>query len=143
MSGSVLSVQTCPGHRKPMVSAESAVVIENLGLQGDMHALPDSSRQVLLMESETLAEFGLKVADVKENITTAGIKLMSLVRGQRLQVGRDVVLEITAGCAPCSRLNELRPGLRAAIDGRRGMLTRVRRGGTIRRGDPITILDAP
>jgi MOSC domain-containing protein YiiM len=126
-----------------MVPAESAVVIENLGLQGDMHALPDSSRQVLLIESETLSEFGLAIADVKENITTAGIALMSLARGQRLQVGREVVLEVTKGCAPCGRMNELRPGLRARIDGRRGMLARVKRGGTIRRGDPITILDAP
>jgi MOSC domain-containing protein YiiM len=126
-----------------MVPTENAVVLKNLGLRGDIHALPDSSRQVLLIESETLSEFGLAAADVKENITTSGIALMSLGRGQRLQIGTDVILEVTKGCAPCSRLDELRPGLRAAIDGRRGMLTRVERGGTIRRGDLITILGAP
>ncbi len=137
-SGTVLSLQLCPGHRKAMVPVESAVAIENLGFERDMHAVADSTRQVLLIDMETLEEFGLGIADVKENVTTRGIVLSDLRRGQRLFVGAEAILEIMKPCAPCSRMDELRPGLRAAIDGRRGMLARVVRGGVIRRGDTIT-----
>jgi MOSC domain-containing protein YiiM len=124
-----------------MVPVRAATAVENLGLDGDLHALPDSSRQVLLIESETLAEFGLAPGQVKENITTTGIALMGLRRGQRLLVGASVVLEATKACAPCSRMDELRPGLLRAIDGRRGMLARVIRGGPVAVGDSITILE--
>ena len=50
-----------------------------------------------------------------------------------------MVLEITGDCEPCSRMDELRSGLKNAIDGRRGMLAYVKSGGTISSGDSITV----
>lgn len=123
-----------------MVPVTTAAAVENLGLERDIHALPDSSRQVLLIESETLAALGLAHGVVKENITTSGIALMGLRRGKRLLVGTQVILEATKACSPCVRMDELRPGLLREIDGRRGMFARVIRGGTIARGDSITTL---
>ncbi|OLD68192.1 MAG: hypothetical protein AUI33_09840 [Ignavibacteria bacterium 13_1_40CM_2_61_4] len=136
-TGKILSIQLCPGHRKPMDRVGSAEAIENLGLKGDRHALPDSSRQILMIEQETLDEFGFSPGVVKENITTGGIVLMKLPYKERLLIGRDVILEITKPCSPCSRMEELRPGLQKAIAGRRGILARVIRGGVISVGDPI------
>jgi MOSC domain-containing protein YiiM len=63
---------------------------------------------------------------------------MALPSGQRLHIG-EAVLELTYACDPCERMDELRPGLRAAVDGRRGMLARVITSGIIRPGDPITL----
>jgi len=137
VEGKIFSIQLCPGHRKEMQRVDSAEVVENLGLKDDRHALPDSSRQVLLLEKETLDQLQLLPGAVKENITTRGISLTTLRSKDRLQIGIDVILEITKACAPCSRMEEIRPGLLGEIAGRRGMLARVIRGGTIAPGDII------
>lgn len=139
-SGWIVSLQLCPGHRKPMLPVTEAEAIEDLGLVGDRHALAQSSRQVLLIEQETLTALGLAPGIVKENITTTGIDLMSLSGKSRIQVGEEAILEITKSCAPCSRMEEIRPGLFKEIAGRRGMLTRVIKSGAIRVGDMLRII---
>ncbi len=139
-AGTIVSIQICPGHRKPMTPVDSADLIVNLGLKQDMHAIADSSRQVLLLEKETLDAMGLGIGIVKENITTTGIRLMELPRRTRLSLGTHAVLEITKPCSPCFRMDEIRPGLLKEIAGRRGILARVLTGGEIRRNDPIRIL---
>ena len=50
-----------------------------------------------------------------------------------------IVLEITGECHPCSRIEDLRPGLLQEIGGQRGMLARVAQSGTINVGDTILI----
>ena len=137
----VASLQICPGPRQPMQQVALARAVENLGLEGDRHAKADSKRQVLLMEAETLTKFDLRVGDVKENITTRGIALMSLPVGARLRVG-EAVFEITGVCHPCSRMDDLLPGLRETLSGQRGMLARVMQGGLLRVGDAI-VVEAP
>ena len=64
---------------------------------------------------------------------------MRLPAGTRLRLGGSAVLEITAICEPCFRMDEIRDGLRAELEGRRGMLARVVEGGTIGVGDAIRI----
>ena len=142
-SGRIYSVQLCPGYRKPMQPVDEAQAIENTGLRGDKHALPDSSRQVLLLERETLDALGLSPGQVKENLTTEGILLMRLRTKDRIQIGDEVILEITKPCSPCGRMDEIRPGLLRELAGRRGMLARVIRGGSIVRGDNIRQIDRP
>jgi MOSC domain-containing protein YiiM len=125
-----------------MMLVEGAQALVNLGIEGDRHAITDSSRQVLLIEKELLDELGLVPGVVKENITTRGIRLMQLKFKDRLQIGDEVELEITRPCSPCSRMDEIRPDLKLEIAGKRGMLARVVRGGHIRPGDPIQLLNA-
>ena len=136
-AGKIFSLQVCPGHRKPMQAAQQVELLENLGIKDDRHALRDSSRQVLLLEKETLDDLRLTPGEAKENITTTGIHLMTLQRKQRLQLGNEVILEITQACSPCSRMEEIRSGLLKEIAGKRGMLARVIRGGSLQRGDFI------
>jgi MOSC domain-containing protein YiiM len=93
---------------------------------------------VLFFESETLDKLGLRPGDVKENITTRGIALMGLPVGARLRVGQ-AVFQVTLACQPCSRMEELRPGLQQELGGQRGMLARVVTGGTLCMGDVIVI----
>lgn len=137
--GKIVAVQLCPGHRKSMLPVEFAEAVEKSGLNGDVHALPDSSRQVLLIEEETLDRYDLIPGQVKENITTRGISLMSLPRGSRLHIGSQVILEITKACSPCSRMDEIRKGLRLELACKRGMLARIVAGGIVRRGDAIRV----
>lgn len=137
-AGRVASLQICPAHRAPMQKLEAARVLENLGLEGDRHAIPGGSRQVLLIEEETLIRFGIPVGAVKENITTRGIDLMHLAEGSRLKIG-EAVLALTKPCAPCSRMDEIRLGLQEELEGQRGMLARVIHGGEIKVGDSIIV----
>ncbi len=138
-SGKIVSLQISTASRTPMKALDSARAIEDYGLEGDRHAHSGGKRQVLLMDQETLTEFGLAAGMVKENITTQGIDFRSLTPGTRLRVG-DAVLEVTVSCEPCGRMDQIRPGLREALEGQRGMLARVVGGGTLRVGDPIEIV---
>ena len=124
--------------RKPMKRVEQGMAIADRGFEGCMHGRPGGKRQVLLMDGETLAEFGLSPGTVRENITTAGLKVAELGPGQRLFIGR-AVLEVTIPCEPCHRMDEIRMGLQDALKDRRGVLCRVIEGGQISRGDAIEV----
>ena len=52
----------------------------------------------------------------------------------------SVLLEVTMDCAPCEFIEGMRPGLQAAMQGRRGTLFRVLEGGELNVGDSIAVL---
>lgn len=117
----------------------SAKLVEGLGIEGDTHASAASKRQVLLADKEALDAVGVLPGTIKENVTVEGVDVMQLPAGSRVRLGRSAVLEITAICEPCFRMDEIREGLKQELEGRRGMVSRVVRGGTISVGDSITI----
>lgn len=140
MAGSIVSIQLCVGHRDPMNVVESARMLEDYGIEGDRHAVSEGARtkrQVLLIDQETLDNFELTPGQVRENITTSGIDLHSLSEGQRLAIGDEAVVEITGHCAPCGRMDEIREGYSTALEGHRGMLASVIRGGEIAVGHAV------
>ena len=137
----VIFLQSGPKAKEPMVPSPSLLLIEGLGIEGDHHARPRSSRQVLLMAEENCEAFGLAPGEVRENIVTRGLDLQSLPAGTRLEIG-GAALEITKDCEPCSFIDGLRQGLRSRMIGRRGMLARVLRSGQIRVGDEILVRPA-
>jgi MOSC domain-containing protein YiiM len=91
------------------------------------------------MEQEVLDRFGLAAGAVREQVTVRGLALDSLALGSRLKVGA-AIFEIGGPCAPCERMNEIRTGLRAELEGRRGRFARVVEAGTFAVGDPIAVL---
>ena len=56
-----------------------------------------------------------------------------------MKVG-DALFEITMVCDPCHRMDELRAGLRALLEDRRGMLAHVVAGGEVALGDDIELV---
>lgn len=134
----VLHLFQCLSHGEPMREFEEVFAIENKGLKDCLHGRNGSTRQVLLMDLETLEEFGIAPGRARENITTRGIALGKLPLGQRLRAG-EVLLEVTKPCTPCHLMDEIRQGLQEAIRGRRGLLCRVVEPGRIRRGDRIEV----
>ena len=83
-----------------------------------------------------------------ENITTAGIDLLSLPRGTKLQLGDEAEIEVTGLRNPCSQLNTIKDGLLNAVfgidnEGNKtslvGVMSIVTKGGEVRAGDLITI----
>jgi len=137
----ILHVFTAVEKGKPVREVEESVVLENKGLEHCIHGLPESRRQVLLMDIETLEQFGVAPGRVKENLTTRGIVLRELAAGQRLRAG-SALLEVTLACEPCRQMDMIRMGLRDVLRGRRGMLCRVIRTGVVRRGDALEAVSA-
>lgn len=127
---------------EPMQPVAVAEALEGRGLAGCRHAKKASGgkRQVLLMDEANPPALGLAAGDLKENISVAGLPLETLPPGQRIAVGGAVV-EITEGCVPCQKLNNIRPGLLKESWGKRGQLARVIRSGPIALGDVVRLLD--
>ena len=137
---SVVHLFRAPKRRVPMEELPVLRALDDVGLEGCAHARPQGKRQVLLVDRETLDFFELAPGIVRENVTTEGLDVNGLVIGQRLQIG-DVELRVSAVCDPCEQIEALRPGLQAAMQGRRGMLCKVVRGGLLRRGDEIVVMN--
>jgi len=131
----VLRLFRAPKRSWPMEELAEVSAIQEMGFEGCAHARP-GSRQVLLMDRETLDALELSPGMMRENITTEGLNVNGLKQGESLRIG-DVLLEVTMLCTPCGQMDDLRPGLRREIRGRRGMLCRIVKGGVIRRGDGI------
>jgi MOSC domain-containing protein YiiM len=135
----VIHLFRAPRRREPMEELREARAMEDVGLEGCAHARPQGRRQVLLMDRETLDDFGLAPGIVRENVTTEGLEVNGLAIGQRLQIG-EAELQVSAVCDPCEQIEALRPGLQVAMQGRRGMLCKVVRSGILRRGDEIVVI---
>ena len=143
--GSVVSLTINPGSRQPLDSVEQASFVTGHGIEGDRHYTDRENRagyQVLLMDRETIEALGLSIGDVRENVTTDGIDLATLEPDQLVGIGSEVVLRIFKDCPPCGRMDELRPGLRSELLGRRGMLASVEHGGAASVGDAVQVLEA-
>ena len=107
-------------------------------MEGCAHANPPR-REVLFASLEHLDSVGVEPGDIRENLTVEGADVQQWPVGQRVRVG-EAVFEITMVCDPCQRMDDLRQGLRAELDDKRGMLARVVESGEVAVGDEIKLL---
>lgn len=138
MKGTVRNIFLKEKHDQPVTPVHEALAESGMGFVGDV-SFGRNKRQILFIEKETLDEFQLVPGQIKENVTIEGIELAGLPAGTQLQAG-EVQFEVTGDCAPCQFIEDIRPGLRNEMDGRRGTLFRVVNGGTIRVNDAVAIL---
>jgi MOSC domain-containing protein YiiM len=94
---------------------------------------------VLFASIEHLQSVGVEPGAIRENVTVEGTDVEKWPIGQRVRAG-EAVFEITMVCDPCHRMDELRQGLRAELEGKRGMLARIVESGEIAVGDPVELL---
>lgn len=137
-NGTLFGIFISQERHAPMLALPQTDIIENYGLSGDRKAQHDSKRQVLLVDEATLQHAAVPAGGLNENLAVRGIDVNALRAGQQVCIG-DVVLEVTMPCTVCGELDQIRPGLKDALRGRRGMLARVLRGGTVRVGDAINV----
>jgi MOSC domain-containing protein YiiM len=121
-------------------------LIADFGLEGDRHAGREL-RQVSILNGETvseLADLGMPVSPgvLGENITVEGVPIMSLADGDRLRIGAEVELEITGDRPACRELLGVHKDALKAMVGRTGKMARVVRGGNVRPGDPVELIEA-
>jgi MOSC domain-containing protein YiiM len=135
----IVGIWRAPAHGEPMESLDAAQAVENHGLEGCAHARPGGKRQVLFVAAEDLEAVSVEPGTIRENLTVRGSDVMRWPVGQRLTAG-DAEFEITMVCDPCELMETIRPGLQAELEGRRGMLAAVVKGGSVSVGSPLTLL---
>jgi hypothetical protein len=126
----------------PPARVERVRAVAGVGLDGDVHADPLSPRQLLLAGTDAYAAFALPPHALRENLLLDA-DTSRLASGTILQIGHDVRLRLMFQCEACAHLEAHRPGLSTRIGTRRGMLARVLRGGEMRAGDAVRVVDQP
>jgi len=142
-SGKVVAVCTSAHKGTPKGDVGSSVIQEGFGLTGDAHG-GDWHRQVSLLSIEqirTMQEKGLEVGpgSFAENITTEGFDLGSVKVGDRLRVGRAVLLEVTQIGKECHSRCAIYHKIGECIMPEQGVFARVVTGGGIEVGDSIEL----
>ena len=125
------------GPNTSMLPVDQVQAVAEKGIEGD-RAYGRTKRQVLLVSSQVLDSLGLEPGDVRENITVDDLDVDNLEPGTILKIG-SAELQITKPCEPCWKMDRIRPGLQAQLEGQRGMLARVIKSGQIASGDSILI----
>ena len=137
-------IAVCTSEKKGTVKTPVAEVMikEDFGVVGDAHADSTTHRQVSLLAIESIDKMrgkglDLKPGDFAENITIEGLDLCSLPIGTRLNIGKDVVLEMTQIGKECHAACAIRKLVGDCIMPREGVFARVIRGGHVKPGDTI------
>jgi MOSC domain-containing protein YiiM len=136
----IAGVWTSPARKSGRMDGhERRRAVAGEGLEGCAHANPPK-REVLFASKEHLDAVGVEPGATRENLTVEGDDVEQWPIGQRVRVGEAAVFEVTMVCDPCHRMDELRQGLRAELEGRRGMLARIVESGEVAVGDEITLV---
>ncbi len=143
--GKVLSIALRTSENGPMREVSAARAGENAGIDGDVQ--PSAERGITLLAAgqwrQVTAELGspLPWHTRRANILVDAGGLGHLI-GKTIRIG-PVELRINAETKPCGLMDKLHAGLRAALkpDCRGGVYGTILRGGPIRVGDEIVLLE--
>jgi MOSC domain-containing protein YiiM len=133
----------------PIETVDRVLVTRDAGVAGDRRGTVrpgKARRQISLIEAESwqaaVVELGAAIEwqDRRANLLVEGLRIPR-EPGTRIRIGGDCLIEITMECDPCSRMEEVRPGLKAALapDWRGGFLGMVIADGEIAVGDEVRI----
>ena len=138
-----IAISKKKGTRK--VQVDEAYLTEGHGVEGDAHAGP-WHRQVSFLASESIENArknGLDVTfgDFAENIATLGIDWQKMPIGTRLRLGDSALVEITQIGKECHNRCAIYYQAGDCIMPKEGIFARVLKGGKIRCGDTVQIMD--
>lgn len=139
--GKIVAISTSASKGQRKKNKDKALLIKDMGLEGDAHA-GFAHRQVSLLALESIEKMQKKGLDVHpgdfaENITTAGIDLLSLPVGTRLKAGEEVYLRVTQIGKECHNRCAIYYQAGDCVMPKEGIFTEVLKGGEIRVGDPL------
>ena len=144
MNGSIYSISISPEGGQLKKEVLEANLVENYGIENDGHA-GDWGRQVTclslqsVLQSNNTNNLNMGPGDFAENLLIDGLDLSGLNVGSRLQLGGNVILEVT------QIGKEDHPSIVSKTFGvsllpSEGLFCRVIKGGKIRKGDPAEIV---
>jgi len=152
--GAVVSLHVAPGARAEMRVMTEVLAVAGRGIEGDRYFTqsgtysnhPGTGRAVTLIEIEAMEalarEYDVHLAAglARRNLVTRGVALNHLV-GKTFAVG-VVVLRGMRLCEPCLHLEKLTAkGAARGLIHRGGLRAEIVKGGVIRVGDVIAVVD--
>ncbi len=142
--GKVLGIAIRSGKRGPMLELPEAEAITDGGLRGDNRTTVKRGVTLLSQEQWKAALRDVGGAELpwysrRANLLISAGSLADLI-GKTIEIGR-VVVEVKDVTWPCERMDEIRPGLCAALETERrgGVHGRIALGGLIRVGDELRV----
>ncbi len=141
----IVSISKSKKKGTPKVAIDESVLIADHGLEDDAHA-GKWHRQVSFLAAESIdkaKERGLDVGfgDFAENIATEGIDWQNIPVGTLIQLGKSALVEITQIGKECHNKCAIYYKAGDCIMPREGIFARVLKGGKIRCGETVQILD--
>ena len=138
--GKIIAVCTSPEKGMIKHDVREGLLLEELGIEGDAHA-GFMHRQVSLISIEDIRTMMEKLPDLvpgsfAENLTTEGFDLSALKVGDRLKVG-ETILEVSQIGKECHTKCEVFRKTGDCIMPKKGIFTRVIKGGKVKTGDTI------
>ena len=152
--GKVVSIHIAAVATAPMQSVSAVTAVAGRGLEGDRYfnhtgtysTHPGSGRELTLIENEAIEalarEYGIQLPPnlARRNIVSRGVALNHLVE-RRISIGA-VVLRGMRLCEPCLHMEQLAvKGAARGLIHRGGLRAEIVRGGVIRVGDAIKVVD--
>ncbi len=140
----IVSISKSKKKGTPKVAIDESVLIADHGLEDDAHA-GKWHRQVSFLAAESIdkaKERGLDVGfgDFAENIATEGIDWQNIPVGTLIQLGKSALVEITQIGKECHNKCAIYYKAGDCIMPREGIFARVLKGGKIRSGDKIHVV---
>ena len=154
MTGRIVQVNVSPGGLPKLPVPEARVGA--LGLEGDGHRNLEHhggpERALCLFSLEQIRALRAEGHDIApgvigENVTVEGLDWERVTPGARLRLGAEVLIEITRYTAPCLNIRAVFADgdiTRVSQKRRPGwsrVYARVLEAGTVRPGDPVSLLD--
>ena len=142
---SVVAINISEKKGTPKKEISKGLFIVDHGIKGDAHA-GNWHRQVSLLAQESIDKMislgveNLTVGSFAENITTSGIELHTLPVGTVLKIG-ETVQEVTQIGKTCHSKCAIFHKVGNCIMPTEGIFTKVIKGGLIRPGDFIEIIN--
>jgi len=143
-TGKIVAISISKKKGIPKSNVESAMLIENWGIDGDIHA-GNWHRQVSFLAYESIKKMreagipNLRPGAFAENITTEFINLPELKIGTIIKIGRTAELEITQIGKECHNKCAIFIKVGDCVMPREGIFARVNKVGEIFIGDEISI----
>lgn len=145
-SGKIVAISVSKRKGIPKTNIQSATLIENFGIEGDIHG-GDWHRQIsfLALESiEKMREMGLpnlRPGAFAENLTIEFISIPQLHVGDKVKIGKNAELEITQIGKECHTRCGIYFKVGDCVMPREGIFAKVIRGGEIFVDDSISIIN--
>lgn len=133
-----------PPHHFSRMPLDSAQLVAGYGIEGDRKG-GHHKRQINIMAQATLDALhaeGFKTApgEMGEQMVLEGLDVDNLEIGTRLQLGDHAIVEMTTPREGCDRFEHIQGKEVDLTTGRLGILVQVIESGTVRVGDPVTVL---
>jgi len=144
--GRIVAVSISKRKGIPKTNVSSARLIENYGIEGDVHA-GKWHRQVSFLALESIDKMrakglpGLRPGAFAENITTEFLTLPEIKIGTRIKIGESAELEITQIGKECHDKCAIFVKVGDCVMPREGIFARVIKSGDIKVNDEIRILN--